>query len=263
LKAWGAETLDKLTRGDGLSILLGRRVAMHVMVQPVLLRALLVDPLAQGQGFLARCLVSEPGTLAGTRMFKAGNPADHPDVMAYHAALRGLLSEAPKVHLLGDGNELQPRGLVLSAQAANLWIEFYNQIETEQGAGAELQGARAFASKAAEHAARIAGIITMVDDADAVEVSLDAMAGAIQVATFYISEHVRLTGVGLADHKAMLLRSLATWLSEQGRTKHKHLLQSAPRQVRALKAEGIKPLLDELVQRGYIRRVGDVWEARP
>lgn len=66
LKAWGAETLDTLTRGDGLSILLGRRVSMHAMVQPVLLRGLLVDPLAQGQGFLARCLVSEPGTLAGT-----------------------------------------------------------------------------------------------------------------------------------------------------------------------------------------------------
>jgi hypothetical protein len=263
LKAWGAETLDSLTSGKGLSILLGRRVSMHAMVQPVLLRGLLVDPLAQGQGFLARCLVAEPGTLAGTRLFKTGNPAEHPAVKAYHAALRGLLQKPAPVHRHGDGNELQPRALVMSAQAAGLWIEFYNQIETEQGLGAELQGARAFASKAAEHAARIAGIISIVNDPDAVEVSLDAMTGAIQVAAFYISEHVRLTGVGLEDRRVFLLRLLAGWLSEHGRATQKHILQSAPRPIRVLKAEGIKPLLDELAQRGYIRRSGDAWEARP
>ncbi len=118
LKAWGAETLDTLTRGDGLSILLGRRVSMHAMVQPVLLRGLLIDPLAQGQGFLARCLVSEPGTLAGTRLFKAGNPAEAPAVKAYHAAMRHLLSMQARVNGHGDGYELQTRPLGPSVPAA-------------------------------------------------------------------------------------------------------------------------------------------------
>jgi putative DNA primase/helicase len=263
LKAWGAETLDSLTRGDGLSILLGRRVAMHAMVQPVLLRSLLADPLAQGQGFLARCLVSEPGTLAGTRLFKPGKPAETPAVVAYHSALRALLARRPRVHRYGDGCELDTRAVGLSPDAAALWIEFYNAVETAQSANGELQGARAFASKGAEHAARIAGIVQMVSDPDAAAVSVETMAGAIAVASFYISEHVRLTGAGRNDRHSMLLRTLLAWLQERGRVAHKELLQRSPNPVRVLKAEGINSLLDELVQRGYIRRDRDAWEVRP
>lgn len=263
LKAWGAETLDSLTRGDGLSILLGRRVSMHAMVQPVLLRGLLADPLAQGQGFLARCLVSEPSTLAGTRLFKPGNPAEAPAVTAYHAALRALLSRPARVHRHGDGHELDTRSLGLSVEAAALWVEFYNAIETAQASEGELQGARAFASKGAEHAARIAGIVQMVGDPDAAEVFDETMAGAIEVASFYIGEHVRLTGVGTDDRHAALLRLLLGWMQERGRIAHKVLLQQVVNPVRVLKADGINPLLDELAQRGYIRRDRDAWEVRP
>ena len=263
LKAWGAETLDTLTRGDGLSILLGRRVSMHAMVQPVLLRGLLVDPLAQGQGFLARCLVSEPGTLAGTRMFKAGNPADAPAVVDYHKALRHLLAQPARTHKHGDGCELDTRAVGMSVAAAALWIEFYNEIEVEQASGAELQGARAFASKAAEHAARIAGIVQIVSDPDAAEVSVETMGGALEVASFYISEHVRLTGAGSADRRAALLRTLLDWLTARpSPVPAADVLQATPRHLRMLKAEGLRPLLEELVQRGYIRAVGKSWEVR-
>ncbi len=263
LKAWGAETLDTLTRGDGLSVLLGRRMSMHAMVQPVLLRGLLADPLAQGQGLLARCLVSEPDTLAGTRMFKPGIPAEAPAVKTYHAALRHLLSKQPQVRPHGDGHELDARSIGMSMPAVALWIEFYDRIEREQATGGELQGARAFSSKAAEHAARIAGIIEIVGNPNASEISVETMAGAIEVASFYISEHVRLTGVGNEDRRASQLRTLASWIEAKGRVGHKELLQRAPNSVRVLKAEGVNLLLGELVERGLIRRDRDGWEARP
>lgn len=263
LKGWGAETLDTLTRGDGLSILLGRRVSMHAMVQPVLLRGLLVDPLAQGQGFLARCLVSEPGTLAGTRLFKPGNPTDAPAVQTYHAAMRHLLSRPARVHKHGDGCELDTRPIGMSMAAASLWIAFYNQIEAEQAADRQLQSARAFASKAAEHAARIAGIVQIVGDPDASLVSVETMAGAIEVASFYIGEHVRLTGAGGHDRHNALLRTLLDWFTARASpVPAPDVLQATPRHLRALKAEGLRPLLDELVQRGYIRSIGKAWEVR-
>lgn len=263
IKAWGAETLDTLTRGDGLSILMGRRVAMHAMVQPVLLRSLLVDPLAQGQGFLARCLVSEPGTLAGTRLFKPGNPANAPAVRLYHQAMRDLLARPDPVHKRGDGYELDTRLIGMSPAATALWIEFYNAVEIEQATGAQLHGARAFASKAAEHAARIAGIVQIINNPDASEVCDETMAGAIELTSFYISEHIRLTGAGTDDRHVALLRLLLSWLQERGRITQKELLQRAPNPVRSLRADGINPLLDELATRGYIRRNHDSWEVRP
>lgn len=263
LKAWGGETLDALTRGDGLSILLGRRVSMHAMVQPVLLRTLLVDPLAQGQGFLARCLIAEPATLAGTRMFSASSPAGNPAVRDYHYAMRRLLSRPAPVHETGDGCELATKAIPMSVQAAALWIEFYNRVEADQAKDGELQSARAFASKAAEHAARIAGVIAIVENPDADAVPVETMAGAIAVASFYIGEHVRLTGASTEAQNIRLLRTLWEWIEARGRVAHKDVLQRTPRSLRDLKAKGINRRLEDLTRRGYIRRDGDAWEARP
>jgi putative DNA primase/helicase len=254
LKAWSGETLDTLTRGDGLSILLGRRVAMHAMVQPILLRQLLLDPLARGQGFLARCLISEPRSLAGTRLFRRGGGGVPPEAQRFYGAIRALLQKKLPAHPGGDGLELMPRALPLSSSATALWIEFYDAIEVQQASGQALSLAKAFASKAAEQAARIAAISTMVEDPDADEVSEQTMAGAIEVAGYYLGEHLRLTGSSLEDQHLGQLRSLLSWLKQQGRTvTWDRVLQYSPASLRQLKAAGLKPLMDELIARGYLR----------
>lgn len=263
LKAWGGETLDDLTRGGGLSLLPGRRVSMHAMVQPVLLRQLLADPLAAGQGLLARCLIAEPATLAGTRMFNNARPAENPAVLRYAAALQRLLARRPRTHEAGDGFELMPRRLMLSKAATALWIEFYNEIESKQLKGDELCRAQAFGSKTGEHAARIAGVVELFNDPVAEEISVETMAGAIEVIGFYIGEHLRLTGASVEHQRLAQLQALVQWFREQpGPVKAADLLQRTPRGIRMLKADGIKALTDELAQRGYIRAVGNAWEVR-
>lgn len=257
LKAWSGETLDTLTRGDGLSILLGRRVCMHAMVQPILLRQLLSDPLARGQGFLARCLIAEPKSLAGSRFFRHGGGGVSPSVQTFYTSVRELLARRLPVHPGGDGLELMPRPLPLSAAATALWIAFYDEIELQQAAGNALSLARAFASKAAEQAARIAAICTMVENPDAAEISEEAMAGAIMVAGFYLAEHLRLTGSSVENQHVGQLRSLLAWLQQQGsHVTWDRVLQYTPSALRQLKAQGLRPLVDELTARGYVRSAG-------
>lgn len=265
LKAWGGETLDSLTRGDGLSVLVGRRVSMHILMQPVILRTLMADPLAQGQGWIARSLIAEPRNLAGNRLFRDGQvpAADRPEVLRYHSALRRLLAATPQVHPDGDHHELLPRLLPLSVGARAIWIEFYDEAERQQADGGELAGVRAWASKAAEHAARIAGVITVIADRDAAEVLADTMLGAIEVTGFYMGEHVRLMGQSVQRQELQRLHALVAWLRERGPlVPHADVLQRSPRAVRDLKADGINMLLAELEQRHYIRRAGDKWEVR-
>lgn len=263
LKSWGAETLDSLTKGGGLSVLMGRRVTMHTLVQPVLLRELLSDPLAAGQGFLARCLIAEPETLAGTRMFRMCNPKEAPEVLRYYAAMNALLQRKAVTRPDGDGYELEPRPLPMSSEARALWVAFYDQVEGEQMEGRSLAGARAFASKAAEQAARIAGVIEMASDPDAADITRTSMDCAVQLTAFYISEHVRLCGVSTEWKEAAQLRALLTWLQEQGAAiQHRDVLRLAPNQLRNLKDAGLRPLLLELQRRGYIRESGPVWEVR-
>jgi hypothetical protein len=263
LKAWSGETLDGLTRGDGLSILLGRRVAQHVMVQSVLMRQLLSDPLAQGQGLLARCLIAQPSTLAGTRLFRDVDASASPEVRNFNHRLRHLLSSKPAVLPSGDGYELDLLQMGMDHRAKAAWIDFYNEIEVAQAPGNSLAGARAFASKTAEHAARIAGVIQILTSPEGGSVTAEAMQGGINVARFYLGEHVRLTGAGTQERQLTLLHNLIDWMADRDRTvPHRDVLQRSPNPVRQLKADGIGKLLEELAARGYIRRAGETWEVR-
>lgn len=262
LKGWSGESLDSLRGGEGLTVLLGRRISMHILVQPVLLRQLLCDPLAQGQGLLARCLIAEPDSLAGHRPYRQVNPLNDPAVVVYNERIRRLLETPPTLWPEGDGYELKPRDLQMSSDAMRLWIAFYNVIEVQQAGGSELEGARPFASKAAEHAARLAGVITLANDPDAQRIEAEAMDGALQLTGFYLKEHLRLTGTGRQERKANELRQLLEWLQRTGpRLAKKDVLQKSPRSL-GRKASILNPLLDELAQRGYIRECNGNWEVR-
>ena len=150
----------------------------------------------------------------------------------------------------------------MAPEARAMWIAFYNQIEREQSSKGELAAARPFASKAAEQAARIAGVISMMEGRD--QIGMKEMEGGIEVAAFYMAEHLRLTGAGRIELRTKQLAILMEWLSDKGQiVNHARILQCAPRAVRGLKAAGIEVLLSELAERAYIRKAGgSAWEVR-
>ena len=264
LKAWDGATIDALRSGFGNIVLLNRRMSMHLLVQPILLRQLLSDPLAGGQGMLARCLIAQPTTLAGTRMFKNVNAYNDPAVVAFNARITELLRITPDCWPDGDGLALKPRDLHLTDDAMRAWTAFYNAVEVEQAPGRELEGARAFASKTAEHALRIAGVLAMYDSAEAGRIDATAMEGGIRVANYYLTEHVRLTRSSQADKQHGQLRALMEWMQEQGSlVQQATILQKSPRSIGHRKKDQLMPLLDELAERGYIRKSGTAWEVRP
>ena len=55
----------------------------------------------------------------------------------------------------GTQNELEPRNVTFSAEAATLYWEFSDEAERQQLPGGEYDSISAFASKLAEHAARL------------------------------------------------------------------------------------------------------------
>jgi hypothetical protein len=115
----------------------------------------------------------------------------------------------------GTRNEFAPRALPISAAAAEVWREFYNHIEGQCGAGNELDGIGDFAAKAAEHAARIAGVVTIVEDLHAREIGLLAMQAAVTLADWYVSEALRLKQAGRTDPKLLRAAKLLEWLESQ------------------------------------------------
>jgi hypothetical protein len=184
-------------------------------VQPVAAEALLSDPMANGQGLLARFLTCRPASRIGTRMRMAKDAKAEAGIASFAARIRSLLSrDLP----LADGtrNELAPPVLPLSQEARDVLTAFAREVEKAQGPGEPFEDARAFASKTAEHAARLAAVLTIYADPDAPEVSGETMAGATEIATFYANEAARLADAAIvppevADAERMRLWLLGSW----------------------------------------------------
>jgi hypothetical protein len=81
---------------------------------------------------------------------------------------------------------------VFSPLARNLWIEFYNEIEAECKDGGKYESIRGFAAKAAEHASRIAAVIALFKDEDAVEMDVDSFKSAVALTRYYLDEALRM-----------------------------------------------------------------------
>lgn len=211
-RLWNGDPIDRIRGGDGATIYRGRRLAAHIMVQPIAARPLLSDPLANGQGFLARFLMTEPSSLIGTRLRRDHSPASDLAVDAFAVAL-GANLETP-LPTSANPQELTPSRLPLSSQARDLFWRFHATVEAAQAQGGPMEHVRALASKTVEQAARIAGVLTLWADLDAPEVTPQAMASGVAIADFHLGEAKRLAETGAISAKTEQAEALRRWLVE-------------------------------------------------
>lgn len=206
---WQGNPIRRTRQGDGSITLYGRRLAMHLMVQPRVAHSLLADPMATDTGFLPRFLICEPPSTIGTRLH--GNTRrDDAALSRFGALLRAILSTTHPMD--PDTRELTPRLLGLSQEARELLIVFSDTIEMQQAPGGELASFTSFASKAAEQAARIAGVLTLWGNVNAPEVTPQAMEWGIELAQFYLHEAVRLGNAATVSEEIERAEALREWL---------------------------------------------------
>jgi Protein of unknown function (DUF3987) len=208
---WDGRPIKRVRAGDGVTILNGRRLALHIMIQPNAALTFFADPLLRDQGLLSRVLVASPPTLAGQRFFQSPSNHDDSAIRAYSATI-GRLLERPWPLAEGRRNELAPRILRMSAAAQEVWTEFYNSIEARSGPGRELAAIRDVAGKAGEHAARIAGVLSIVADPAAHEISGEIMRDAVALTDWYVTEALRLAAAALTDPRIARAQRLFDWL---------------------------------------------------
>ncbi|WP_306112801.1 MULTISPECIES: YfjI family protein [unclassified Roseovarius] len=159
-KFWDGAPINRTRAGDGAATFYGRRLSAHLMVQPIIADTLLSDPTARDQGFLARFLLCHPPSTIGTRLREAHSVQSDAALAVYTSRLGELLrAELPLAE--GSRNELDLPVLQLEPEAERVLRKFANELERKQAPGCELSEDTAFASKAAEQAARIAGVLAV------------------------------------------------------------------------------------------------------
>lgn len=206
---WQGNPIRRTRAGDGAFTLYGRRLAIHLMVQPEAAQGLLGDRTAIGTGFLPRFLTCEPPSAIGTRLSDRTRQ-DAPALGRFGGRLRAIL-ESP-LPMDPESRELAPRALPLALEARAALIAFADETEREQAPGGPLSHVTGYASKAAEQAARIAAVLTLWRDLEAPAVAVDAMRNGITLARFYLVEAVRLSDAATVSTDTARAEALRRWL---------------------------------------------------
>lgn len=209
---WDGSPIRRTRAGDGAVTLYGKRMALHLMVQPEVAQGVMSDALAGGIGFLPRCLICEPSSTIGARISSALYDDTAP-IEAFSSRLSATLAREMPMRD-PETRELEPRLLSLAPAAKALLVEYSDHVERAQCKGGEYESITGYASKAQEQAARLAGVLTMWANLEASHVEAETMANGIALADFYLSEAVRLAeGANIPDDIAQAER-LRRWLAE-------------------------------------------------
>ena len=110
---------------------------------------------------------------------------------------------------------LVPRCLALTPEANGLLVRFADAIEAEQAPGGDLEHITGTASKAAEQAARIAGVLTLWRDLDAPAVQAVEMANGVALAQFYLGEASRLANAANVSAEVDRAEKLRRWMLDR------------------------------------------------
>jgi len=270
-KLWDNGRFDRVRAGDGAAKYCGRRLALHLMVQPIIAESVLSDDVLTGQGFLARCLLAWPASTIGTREYQDVDLSHDPDLARYWVRMRDLLAAAPPLQQ-GTRNELQPRVLTLAPDAMAYWVEVKNAIEAAMLG--DYAGIHAWASKGGSQVARMAGVLTLAENPDAGVIHRDAIERATALCMYHLDEAARIVGTASAPAPIKHAELLRAWCWANGRALlySSDALRNGPNPIRTV--EAFNAAAEQLEATGWAAWVKDgavldgkhrarVWRIRP
>ncbi|SUS06241.1 conserved hypothetical protein [uncultured Defluviicoccus sp.] len=270
---WDGSAIRRTRVLAGTAFLSGRRVSAHLMMQQVAADRLLGSDILDGLGLLARMLVVAPESTAGTRFFRS-TPGEVKKVLDGYDARLDALFRRPPVTKPDCPDVLDPLPMRLDPDARKMWIAFYNEVERAIAPGGELASVRAFAGKMAEHAGRLAAVMTAFANPDVMLVHADAMAGGIALTQHYAAEMLRLQGAASVQPDLRLAARLLAWWQERSDPKC-HLAMIYQRSLNAIgDAATARRIVAVLEEHGWVRRLPagqtvdgakreDAWELIP
>ena len=189
--AWDGEPIKRVRAVDGATIMPGKRVSMHLMVQPGVAHRMLSDPTLADQGLLSRMLISAPESNVGNRFSREVSAESIRALDVYNARIKVIL-ETPYPLAKDKENELEPRIAKLNEKATKAYWGFCNHTEKLMATGGAMETIRPFANKLPEHAVRLACVLALTENLHIQAINEHHLAAGIQLAQYYASEALRI-----------------------------------------------------------------------
>ncbi|MEO1798635.1 MAG: DUF3987 domain-containing protein, partial [Pseudomonadota bacterium] len=259
-KFWDAAPINRTRAGSEQMTFRNRRMALHLMIQPGVAESVLGDDALLDQGLLCRTLIAHPPSRIGQRLIEVSPEEAERRALAQAELAAFQLRIAALLRIHGPRQdfaplELNPRVLHLSQDARALLVQFANAIEQQQAAGGNLSHITGFALKAAEQAARVAGVLTALQDHEAESVSLDAMQSSVSMVGWHLTEAQRLLDNGEVSKDMRDAQCLLDWLRLHRSDvpfNRRDLTRNGPSKIRG--TDRIKKLLSVLEEHRHVRR---------
>jgi hypothetical protein len=218
-KLWDGASFSKSRASSEPCVLYGKRVSLHLMIQPGVAQDVVGDPMMKDQGLLSRILIAWPDSKTGSRKIRK-DPASIAAVreakevlVTYNERITELLNCELPIHP-DTRADLAPRQLDLSDKALAKLEVFYNRVEDASNKGEAFEYMTGFAAKATEMAARIAGVQALYADEHATEITEEMMSNGISMMEWYLSEMQRISDTGRPDEELRAAEDLKLWLAK-------------------------------------------------
>ena len=210
---WDNGSATRIRSIDGATIVEGRRLSMHLMIQPRVIKKLLHDETIQDQGLLSRILITAPGSNIGKMSCKRTAKKESTE---YINNFNQTVEEIIKISLSVDSNnELTPRIINLSCEAKSILEDFSDYVTGRCGVDGEYEHIKKFINKYPEYAARLAATFALIEDINVTEIKEKYMLNAKNIMLYYINEILRLIGGGKVSNDILVAEKLAYWLKKK------------------------------------------------
>lgn len=258
---WDGGSIDRVRSGDGTTKIYGRRADMHLMIQPIVLKEIVKNPILRDQGLLARCLLSYPNSTSGSRFYKDEDLTLDACMLRFWQTIRRIIETDLPQHPSSTMG-LEPPNLHLSEDAKAEYIAFHDETERQIGQRGSYAQIKGFSCKAGEHALRIAGTIHSIESFDELTIQVSTMKRAIEITRYYLDETLRIFSLESVPEEIELAEQLFNWMKEFSKQVNRHtlfsseILQRSPNRCREKKTAN--KLLKILTDHKYLLKLSDL-----
>ena len=235
------------------------RMTLMLMAQRIILEPALTDDMMNQQGFLARALIACPNSLQGYRTWddierRQQSPHLDPDLLAYWDRCNDLLDPVDSNAPTDDkGAPKRYKMRWQDKQTEQVFYEHMQAIENQQAKNMPLEYLKAYASRMAENASRIATLIAFFDKRKTI--TTDDIKRAFMLVSYSTAERLRYQDATPTGEQTDI-EKLSIWLIDKAKAYNPAVLnksfvtQHAPN---ALRGKKLNFLLDDLESMGHIR----------
>ncbi|WAI87543.1 hypothetical protein SC65A3_01004 [Psychrobacter sp. SC65A.3] len=241
------------------------RLTLMLMAQRIILEPALSDPLLNGQGFLARALIACPEDLRGYRTWndpkrKDDKAYNNPDLIAYWSRCESLLNPSPaNLPIAPNGEPERIKIQWADSKAKQVFDDHKQAIENRQRKGGVFATLKAYASRMAENASRIASLIAFFDERTTITV--DDVKRAYLLVEYSTAERLRyLDATPQGEQNDS--EKLSSWLVDKAKGKNPLILNrtyvynGAPKPMRK-NNKILQNELDNLESMGHIKQADE------